>query len=329
MHAVSAVTGSAVRIEADQLDLVARTWDAAVDRTPDADEFCASSLWSFAAAASFPDHDPPVIISDGSSFAGLRRATVEDGSRLLLGLDPVWGFATPMVGHPVQSARLLAARLGLDDHDVAVVTGQRHGGIGLQGLVQVLGEQRRLLQGPTEQRLQADLGEGIEAWLARRSSRFRQRLRQVRRRAQEAGVAVVDCSALAPDDAIDRVLAVEARSWKGEQGTGLASESLADFYRRMAWRLAASDQLRLLFARQGDRDIGYVLGGVRGRTYRGLQLSHDAGARELGIGHLLQIHQLEALAGTGIDVYDLGMDMPYKRRWADRIDETFAVLIAP
>ena len=327
MHAVSAVTGSAVRIEADQLDLVARAWDAAVDRTEGADEFCASSLWSFAAAASFPDHDPPVVVGDGSSFAGMRRATAEDGSRLLLGLDPVWGFATPMVGHPVQAARLLGARLGLDDHDVAVVTGQRHGGIGLQCLVQVLGERRRLLQGPTEQRLQADLSDGLEPWLARRSSRFRQRLRQVRRRAEEAGVTVVDCSALAPDDAVDRVLAVEARSWKGEEGTGLASESLADFYRRMAWRLAASDQLRLLFARQGDRDIGYVLGGVRGRTYRGLQLSHAADARDLGIGHLLQIHQLEAL--VGIDVYDLGMDMPYKRRWADRIDETFAVLIAP
>ena len=326
---MSAVTGSAVRIEADQLELVARAWDDAVDRTPDADEFCASSIWSFAAAASFPEHQPPVVIGDGSSFAGLRRATAEDGSRLLLGLDPVWGFATPMVGHPVQAARLLAARLRLDDHDVAVVTGQRVDGIGLQCLVRVLGEHRRLLQGPTEQRLQADLSDGWEPWLARRSSRFRQQLRQVRRRAEGAGVTVVDCAALAPDEAIDRVLAVEARSWKGQQGTGLASQPLADFYRRMAWRLGAIDQLRLLFARQGDRDVGYVLGGVRGRTYRGLQLSHDADVRDLGIGHLLQIHQLEALSGTGIDVYDLGMDMPYKRRWADRIDETFAVLITP
>lgn len=318
-----------MRIEADQLDLVARPWDDAVDRTPDADEFCASSIWSFAAAASFVDHEPPVLVSDGASFAGLRRATGEDGTRLLLGLDPVWGFATPMVGHPVQAARLLAARLRLDDHDIAVVTGQRHDGIGLQCLVRVLGEHRRLLQGPTEQRLRADLSEGLEPWLARRSSRFRQQLRQIRRRADDAGITVVDCSALAPDDAIDRVLDVEVRSWKGEQGTGLASEELAGFYRRMAWRLGAADQLRLLFARQDGRDVGFVLGGVRGRTYRGLQLSYDRSVRELGVGHLLQIHQLEALAGTGIDVYDLGMDMDYKRRWADRVDETFAVLIAP
>ncbi len=324
---MGAATGSAARVEADQLDLIARAWDAAVDRTPDADEFCASSIWSFAAASSFPEHDAPVVVGDGRSFAGMRRATGEDGARLLLGLDPVWGFATPMVGHPVQAARLLAARLTLDEHDVAVVTGQRTDGIGLQCLVRVLGDRHRLLQGPTELRLQADLSSGLEPWLARRSSRFRQRLGQIRRRADAAGIEVVDCSALPPDVALDRILDVEVRSWKGEAGTGLASGSLAGFYRRMAWRLAAGDQLRLLFARQGDRDVGYVLGGIRGRTYRGLQLSYDARLADHGIGHLLQIHQLESLAGTGIDVYDLGMDMPYKRRWTDRVVETFAVLV--
>jgi hypothetical protein len=326
---VSAVTGSAVRIEADQLELVSRAWDDAVDRTPYADEFCASSIWSFAAAASFPEHEPPVVVGDGRSFAGMRGATGQDGSRLLLGLDPIWGFATPVVGHPVQSARLLAARLRLEDHDIAIVTGQRHGGMGLQCLVQVLGDDHRLLQGPTETRLQAELSGGLEPWLARRSSRFRQRLRQMRVRAEDAGITVIDCSSLPPDDALDRILDVEVRSWKGEEGTGLASEALAGFYRRMAWRLWAGDQMRLLFARQGEGDVGYILGGVRGRTYRGLQLSYDAKAAEHGIGHLLQIHQLEALAGTGIDVYDLGMDMAYKRRWADRVDETFAVLVTP
>ena len=316
-----------MRIEADQLDRIARAWDEAVDRTPDADEFCASSIWSFAAARSFPEHEPPVVVGDGRSFAGLRRATGEDGTRLLLGLDPVWGFATPMVGHPLQSARLLATRLALDDHEVAVVTGQRHRAIGLQCLVQVLGDRHRLLQGPTEVRVRADLSEGLEPWLARRSARFRQRLGQLRRRADAGGITVVDCSALPPDDALDRILDVEVRSWKGEAGTGLASDSLAAFYRRMAWRLAAGDQLRLLFARHADRDIGYVLGGVRGRTYRGLQLSYDRRFADHGIGHLLQIHQLEALVGTGTDVYDLGMDMAYKRRWADHVDETFAVLV--
>lgn len=315
------------RIEADELDRVARPWDAATDRTEGADEFCASSLWSFPAAASFPEAEPPVVLTDGASFAGLRRRVEEDGTRLLVGLDPVWGFATPFVGHPIVAARLLAARLRLDDHDVAVVTGQRTDDVGLHCLVQVLGEGARLLQGPTEQRLQVDLRAGVDAWWARRSPRFRQRLRQLRRRAEDAGIEVVDRSALPPEEAMALVLAVEASSWKGAEGTGLASDGLADFYRRMLWRLAATDQLRLLVAVRDGREVGYVLGGVRGRTYRGLQLSYAADVAALGIGHLLQLHQLEALRGSGTDTYDLGMDMPYKRRWADRIDETFAVLV--
>jgi hypothetical protein len=319
----------AARIEADELDRHARAWDAAADATPGADPFCAASAWSFSAAASFPEAEPPVVLSDGMSFAGLRSQSTSEGTRLLLGLDPIWGFATPLVGHPLIASRLLDARLRMEDHDVAVVTGQREGGLLLQCLVRVLGEERRLGRGPVEQRLQADLSGGVEAWWRRRSPRFRQRLRQLRTRAVDAGVEVVDCSAMPPDEAMDRVLAVEAGSWKGEEGTGLASSELADFYRRVAWRLAAADQLRLLFARRGDRDVGCVLGGVRGRTYRGLQLSYTEEVRPLGIGHVLQLHQVEALRGSGIDTYDLGMDMPYKRRWADRIDETFAVLIAP
>ena len=241
-----------MRIEADELELVARAWDDAVDRTPDADEFCASSIWSFAAAASFPEHEPPVVVSDGHSFAGMRRATGEEGTRLLLGLDPIWGFATPMVGHPVQAARLLAARLRLDDHDVAVVTGQRTDGVGLQCLVQVLGDRHRLLQGPAELRLRADLSGGLEPWLARRSSRFRQRLRQLRGRAADAGVGVVDCSALPPDDALDRILEVEVRSWKGEEGTGLAtSEQVTQVSTAVTEALAAQlrEQLQVVEAR--------------------------------------------------------------------------------
>ncbi len=319
----------AVRIDADQLDLVAPAWDAAVEETEGADEFCASSLWSFSAARSFPDVEPPIVVSDGRSFAGMRRTTTDDGSRILVGLDPVWGFATPVVGHPLRAAQLLEARLRLESHDLAVVAGRRDGDIVLGCLAQVLGDDRRLFHGPEEQRLQADVSGGFEDWFARRSSRFRQRVRRIERRAADAGVEVHDLSALDPDAVMARVLEVEHASWKGAEGTGLASDTLADFYRRITWRLAASDQLRFLVAVRDDTDIGYVLGGVRARTYRGLQLSYRREVADLGIGHLLQVHQIRALEHTGIDTYDLGMDMPYKRRWADRVDETFAVIIAP
>ena len=318
----------AVLVEGDELDRLARPWDDAVDRTPDADEFCASSRWSFAAAASFDHAGPASVITDGIGFAGMRPATAEDGTSLLLGLDPVWGFATPLVGHPLRAAAALAAHLRRTPVDLALVAGQLDDGPMLHGLARVVGRDHRLLRGEEEHRLRADVGDGFEAWWMRRSPGFRQQLRRLERAAADAGVVIADLSALAPDDAMDRVLAIEARSWKGQEGTGLASDELAAFYRRVVWRLATAEHLRLLVARVGDEDVAFVLGGIRGTTYRGLQLSHDAAHAHLGLGHLLQLHQVRALAGTGIHTYDLGMDMEYKRRWADRTDTTFSVLVA-
>jgi CelD/BcsL family acetyltransferase involved in cellulose biosynthesis len=37
--------------------------------------------------------------------------------------------------------------------------------------------------------------------------------------------------------------------------------------------------------------------------------------------------QIRRLADEAIVTYDLGMDMEYKRRWADRSDDTFAVVV--
>jgi CelD/BcsL family acetyltransferase involved in cellulose biosynthesis len=322
-HAVAAQ-----RFSVDDLGLVATHWDAAVDRTPGADGFCASTLWSFSAATSFPDVGEPVLIGDGEAFCGMRGASSEDGRRVLVGLDPVWGFATPLVGPPIAAARMLGGRLSLEDFDLAVVAGQREDGALTAAVVRQLDGGFRLFRGSTEHRLRIDLQDGVDAWFARRSGRFRQRLRRLRRDAREREVAFVDLSAMPPDEVLDRLVAIEADTWKGQEGTGLTSTDLASFYRQVCARLAAAEQLRVVVARLDGHDAGYVLGGVRGRIYRGLQLSYTQAAAGLGLGHILQIEQLERLEQEGIDVYDLGMDMPYKRRWADRVDDTISVIVS-
>jgi CelD/BcsL family acetyltransferase involved in cellulose biosynthesis len=313
----------------EDLARLAPAWDRAVEVTPDADAFCTSSAWSFSAATSFPHAGPPVLVGDGRAFCGLRSAEGPDGTRMLLGLDPVWGFATPVVGPPVVAAQSLRARLALEDFDVAVVAGQREDSALTACIVRALGRDHRLLRGPEESRLRVDLAGGLEPWWQRRSPRFRQRIRRLRRQAEDRGLDVVDVSALPPADLFDRVLRVEARSWKGPAGTGLQSPDLSEFYGRVCARLAATDQLRALLARLGGEDVGYVLGGTRGGTYRGLQISFDRSFADLGIGHLLQLAQLEMAAAEGIATYDLGMDMEYKRRWADRSDDTFALVVTP
>lgn len=315
------------RIEAEQLETAASLWDAAVDRCPDLDSFCASSVWSFAAAASFPEVGPPVVVGDGRAFCGLRASDTDDG-RVLVGLDPVWGFASPMVGPPLGAAEMLVHRLQLEETwDAAVIAGQREDSMLTAGLARVAEGRWTLFRGPDEDRLRADLDEGFDAWFARRSPRFRQRMRRVERDAQDRGISVVDVSATPPDEVFDRLLAIEASGWKGAEGTGLTSPDLADFYRRMCVRLAGRDHLRVLIAMHGDADIGFVLGGVRGDVYRGLQLSYHRDHADDGIGHLLQMAQIRGLSDEAVRLYDLGMDMPYKRRWADRTDTTFAVIV--
>lgn len=317
---------SAPRAPGASLADIESAWDRAVDATPDVDEFCTSSLWSFAAAESFPHVGAPQIVGDGVAFCGMRHGVIDDDVGALVGLDPVWGFATPCVGPAPHAARALEAVVRGSSDRVALIGGQDDASELCAAIVHRLEHDHRLLRGPSETRLRADLRDGADAWFARRSGRFRQQLRAIERRAVDTGIEVSDASAESPDAVMDRILAMESRSWKGGEGTGLANEDLAGFYRAMAWRLARRDALRVLFATEGGIDVGFILGGVRGSTYRGLQISYAASHADASIGHLLQYHQIRRSASEALALYDLGMDIEYKRRWADEERSTFTLI---
>src|SRR5688572_32387452 len=55
--------------------------------------------------------------------------------------------------------------------------------------------------------------------------------------------------------------------------------------------------------------------------YRGLQFSYDDAFAQLGLGGLLQYHQIVELCAEGVTRYDLGTEMDYKRRWAEDVIE--------
>lgn len=160
----------------------------------------------------------------------------------------------------------------------------------------------------------ADLRDGSQEWLARRGPHFRRNLRRAARRAADQGLEVE--LVRGGPALVDRAVAVDRRSWKGATGSGLAEPAMARFYRALATRLGPAG-LRAGFARLDGADVGYILGAVRGDTYRGFQLGHDRAADHLSVGNLLQWHQIIALADEGVARYDLGMDMPYKLAWAD------------
>jgi hypothetical protein len=195
-------------------------------------------------------------------------------------------------------------------------------------VAEALSDVGRVGIGPGITRLVADLTGGLDPWMARRSAKFRRNLRRAVQTAERAGLRVVDTS---DDPAVfARILAIEQRSWKGREGSGLTSPDMTATYRAMVERLQARGRLLASVAIVDGRDVGYILGGLRGRRYRGLQLSYTAEADRLSIGNLLQFHQLKDLtARDGADVYDLGMDFGYKRRWADRSDPSAILLVEP
>jgi len=182
----------------------------------------------------------------------------------------------------------------------------------------------------TADRCIVDLSQGFEAWLARRSPRFRRSLRAAASRGESSGLTI---TSMAPtpnqvNAVFDRLLAIEATSWKTDANSGLLGTQLGQFTRGMAERFAAAGGLRVQFALLEDKDVGYVIGARVGDRYRGFQHSFNQDHPELSIGKFLQYHAISELADEGAVVYDMGMHMGYKVSYADRIESTVTAVIA-
>jgi CelD/BcsL family acetyltransferase involved in cellulose biosynthesis len=270
-----------------------------------------------------------VLLVHGEATAvALAEAPLRGGGLALCGLDPVWGYARPVVGpDPVTCAGALVDVLDRARWHAAVVTGIRPGGAFGAELVARLARSHRLQRQGGMACQVVSLADGIDAWLTRRSARFRKNLRQAARRAEAAGLTV-ELVRGGGAELVDRAIAVERRSWKGRRGSGLVDPGFARFYRHMARRLAPTGRLRAGFARADGTDVAYILGAVRGADYRGLQLSFDEGWAPWSLGNVLQLAQMTALVAEGVTRYDLGMEMAYKRSWADEstASETLVVL---
>ncbi len=129
---------------------------------------------------------------------------------------------------------------------------------------------------------------------------------------------------------LNRVLSVEMRSWK--QGAGESVFRHHDhyqFYRDLIRRTASKGLLRAVFARREGEDIAYVIGGILGCKYRGFQMGFDAYMRAMGAGNLVQFELIQDLCDEDVEYYDLGMDMNYKRRWAENRLEFVNLLLTP
>lgn len=300
----------------------------AVLRSPDLSPFCSGPVWQWAA------HDS---LHEGKASAG--HLICEEGGNWLAfveckeyGLwfpfEGAWMFACPLVGEPEGCLDLLEAAVRADRE---LRPGFCIGGVRSDGELHRAVRERRpryldYRELPMAEAMIIELGDGTEAWLARRSKKFRRTLRQS---LEGEEIEIVDLRNGDAEDVFGRLLRIQEKTYKWNEGTDIfQSGNYRKFYRDIMGRLSASGDLRFLVARNGEEDIAYIFGGVLGTTYRGFQMSYVESARHLGIGNRLQWENMVRCEKEGIERYDLGMHAVYKERWIDRRDDYLAIVLA-
>ena len=312
----------------EPIDLAANAddFDRVIAETPDIDRFCSSSAWVLAASSALMPERAHFVYRGEAGYFAAAQGVHPAGFHYIEPLELAWGLASPFAGTDARALcdEVIRVLIMRRDWRLAILAGLTADGplrLALDRLLPRTWEQR--LGKPTVRHV-ASLEGGLDGFLSRRPRELRKSLRKTLRLAEEQGITFTSVRANADEaDALyARIQAIETASWKSRDGVGISQGPMRDFYAHMMPRLCALGQQRTMFARRDGRDVGYILGAVAGDEYRGLQFSYDDELHKLGLGSLLQYHQIAELCAAGITRYDLGTEMDYKRRWAEETMET-------
>ena len=317
----------------EELEELALSFDEAVEASPDIDRFCSSTRWILPAASALMPEREPWIFHGPSGWVAMMRGRHPEGWHYLEPFEASWGLACPLVGPDPEALAAdfvhLCHRRRLD-WNVLLLMGLPEDSELFRRVSKHLHPYYDLFRGQVTTRNVASLAGGLDGFLSRRSRNFRRALRRAEQKADDTGIEFLACEADDADSALElyeRIVAIEQRSWKGQGGVGIDAGAMHRFYEAMIQILAMRGELRTVIARHEDRDIAYVLGGICGTQYRGLQFSFDHEFREYSLGNLCQYVQIIDLVEEGIETYDLGTDMDYKRRWAELRHDTTALIV--
>ncbi|HSN26796.1 MAG TPA: GNAT family N-acetyltransferase [Kofleriaceae bacterium] len=305
---------------------VADDFDRAVACTPAIDRFCSSAAWILAASSALMPPRATFSFRGEHGYFAMMRGVHPAGFPYIEPVELAWGLAAPLVGADPRALvdEVVPVLAGRRDWQLAIISGHTATGPQRRAHEAALPARWERRRGQPTLRHVASLDGGVDGFLARRSRELRKSIRKSLRAAEDTGLTFESVRAPEAEAAAlyDRIQAVEAYSWKSQEGVGISAGPMRAFYAAMLPRLCALGQQRTIFARQGDRDVGYILGAVMGDEYRGLQFSYHDELSRLGIGGLMQYQQVVELCGEGVARYDLGTEMDYKRRWAEDVMET-------
>ena len=168
----------------------------------------------------------------------------------------------------------------------------------------------------------------------RLSKRRASDLRRARRRAEGQGEVEVELLTPAVGDVdglLDEAFAIEARSWKGREGTALAVDTeRGDFYRGYCSSAAECEDLRIAFLRIGGRRVAMQVAVEWGSRLWLLKIGHDESANRCSPGMLLLLEVVRAAATEGLEAVQLfGGIEPWTSMWTEDVDECATVAAYP
>jgi CelD/BcsL family acetyltransferase involved in cellulose biosynthesis len=187
----------------------------------------------------------------------------------------------------------------------------------------------------TEDNVVVDLAGGWDAYLAGLSPNTREGVRKAQGRLRrEVGSFRVECAAT-PDEvrcAVDRVLVVDAQSWKFGRGGAMCRSAGEDVQFKCGFeRLAETGHVRVFLLEVDGAPAAFIAGTVQDNTAWFWIWSHAEAWRRFVPGKVLMFHALRALAEEGVRRVDFwGRHDRFKASWSTcTIPRATLVLEAP
>ncbi len=306
-------------------DFADSDWNRLALSTEQLDPCSCLTAWQLSFHDCFSPNRLLLLRQEGESMIAFAEEAHWFDFPVLAPVESHWFFGNPLLGE--RPLALLVDTLG----QLQIHRGFRYPGIFISGIWQQSPLLTNLqnfqalryeaVQFKSEIQCFASLAGGVDGYLSRRSRKWRQNLRQQQNRARRAGIEFErhqPVSSKQAQEIFGRMLTVERQSWKGIEQCGMAESPAHEFYLRMLQRLAMSGDARVIFARHGGDDIGFVFGGIGGDFYRGQQFSFIDQWKKYSIGNLLQMQQIQWLCEQSVRRYDMGPLMPYKLNWAEQ-----------
>jgi CelD/BcsL family acetyltransferase involved in cellulose biosynthesis len=158
---------------------------------------------------------------------------------------------------------------------------------------------------------------------ARLSSRRRSDLRRARRRADGVGEFTVDVHAPGAAEAgplLEEAIAIEARSWKGREGTALVHNRTLPFYRRYAELAAGQGTLRIVLVRIGGDPAAATYAVETAGALWLLKVGYDEAFARCSPGILMTRETIAYAAERGLESYEfLGNRAPWTDVWTEEM----------